>query len=63
MSVSIQCDDCRQNMDINDETICRPCAEAKDTEISDLQEELKDTKAERDDFASQLEDCGKKKEE
>ncbi len=52
MSVSIECNDCRGDMIVGEETICRPCVEAKDTEISDLQEELKDAKSERDDFAS-----------
>jgi len=43
------------------ETICRACVEAKDAEISDLQDKLEDVKSERDDFASQLEDMRREK--
>ena len=60
MAVSIQCDDCRGDM-TNDETICRTCVEAKDTEISNLEAELENVKSERDDFASQLEDIEESK--
>ncbi len=63
MSVSIQCNDCRQNMTTDDETICRTCVETKDTEISELQDQLEDAKSERDDYASQLEDYRKEKSE
>jgi len=60
MGVSIQCDDCRGDM-TDGETICRACVEAKDAEISDLQDKLEDVKSERDDFASQLEDMRREK--
>ena len=60
MTVSIQCDDCRGDM-TSDETICRGCVEEKDTEISNLQDKLKDTESERDDYASQLEDYRREK--
>ncbi len=60
MSASIQCDDCRGDM-TGDETICRSCVEAKDTEISNLEAELEEVKSERDDYASQLDDRKREK--
>lgn len=60
MSVSIQCDDCRKDM-TGDETICRACVEAKDAEIADLQDKLKDVESERNDFESQLDDIRREK--
>ena len=60
MAVSIECDDCRGDM-TGDETICRSCVEAKDTEISSLESELEDVKSERDDFISRLEDMEREK--
>jgi uncharacterized protein (DUF3084 family) len=44
-----------------DETICRACIEAKDTEISGLEAKLEDVESERDDYASQLEEIRKEK--
>ena len=60
MAATIICDDCRKDM-TGDETICRSCVEAKDTEISNLEEELKNAISERDDFASQLDDIRREK--
>jgi len=55
MAVTVICDDCRRDM-TGDETICRACVEAKNAEISDLQDKLKEAESNRDDYAFQLED-------
>ena len=62
MSVTTICDDCRKDI-TGEETFCGDCIGAKDTEISELQDKLKDAESERDDFASQLEDMRREKSE
>lgn len=61
MAVSIQCNDCQNDIATGDETFCGDCIGTRDAEISELQDELKDVKSERDDFASQLEDYKREK--